>query len=391
MTAAEATDARADVGALDMSGRLARIDELRDLILEHVPEMEQRRSLPPAVIDALRSIRCFRMLVPASHGGDEISFEDSMRVLSALGRIDGSTAWSVMVAAETPFLACHLERSMFDEVYADGPDMIGAGVLAPIGRAHPSDGGYVVSGEWPFATGCRSATWIAGHCLVVDPDDPSLFTGARMVVLPASEWEVLDTWHTLGMRGTGSSHVALREREVPARLTFDMFADPPCVPSPVFRLPVYVFFPMHIAAVAAGIARGAVDDIITLAATKQSTMSMEALGTSPVFHNRLGEAASRVGAIDAALAAEARRAGETVEHDAIDDLGGYQLQALAAWATAESVAIVEMMFHLAGGTSVYESHQLQRRLRDIHTLHQHRVVAWDVFTTFGSMLMSTGA
>jgi alkylation response protein AidB-like acyl-CoA dehydrogenase len=359
-----------------------RVEALAPMVAGLAAEVEAARTLPPALLDQLRAAGCLRMLVPRTHGGDELAYPETIRVLEALARADGSTSWAVMVASEVPYLASRLPRPTFDGLYADGPDLVAAGVLAPKGEARTVDGGYVVSGRWPFASGCRISSHIAGHCVT---DDGAF----RMVLLPVDEWEVLDTWRTVGMRGTGSHDVVVDERFVPYDHTFDLVGGDACVDSAAFRVPVFPFFSLHIAAVATGIARGAVDDISELAITKQSSsLSMEVLAKSPVFHNRLGEADTRLRAATALLYSETERVWEAacagVE---LDQAKSLEVRASAVWIAAEAVAVADSAFHLGGGTSVYDSHPLQRRLRDLHTLHQHGVLTGAVQTSHGAVMI----
>src|SRR6185503_13139460 len=121
---------------------LANVRELAPSLAARAPEIENARRLPPALVDELKALGVFRMLVPRSHGGLEIDFPPSVDVLAALAAADGATGWTVMIGCETPQLFALLPRASFDRVYAGGPDTICAGAFAPQGKAEAMPGGY---------------------------------------------------------------------------------------------------------------------------------------------------------------------------------------------------------------------------------------------------------
>ena len=179
------------------------LDAVRALVPDitaRAEEIEQARTLPRDLVDDLAAAGCFRALVPRSHGGDELPLADALAVIEELARADGSVGWTVMIGAAAPALLGHLPAATFDAVYASGPDVISAGTFNPAGTATPVDGGFRASGQWSFASGCRHAQWFLAHCIVDDGRMPPL----RMMVLPAADVQIVDTWSTMGMRGTGS-------------------------------------------------------------------------------------------------------------------------------------------------------------------------------------------
>lgn len=249
----------------------------------------------------------FRMLAPRSHGGLEIDFPATVDVLAELAGADGATGWTSMIGCETPQLFALLPRASFDAVYASGPDVICAGAFAPQGSAELAGGVYRASGRWGFASGCQHADWLFGQCVVTQngvptpgpvPGAPAL----RCVALPAARFEILDTWNTSGMRGTGSHDIALRDADVPAEWTFDLWLGEPSVAGPLFAAPT-LQFSLHIGAVALGIAEGALGDLAALAGTSKKRLYARAeLADQPLFQYRLGHAEA-----DARAARAARR------------------------------------------------------------------------------------
>lgn len=202
----------------------ATLDAIRKLvpaIAARSDEIEQGRRLPPDLVAQLRDAGCFRMLVPRRHGGDEAGLADHMAVVRELARADGAVGWTVMIGSSAPVILGGLPPTTLDAVYAAGPDVVLAGTFNPSGVATSVDGGFRASGRWSFATGCQHADWFIAHCVVDDGRMPPL----RMMVLPAADVEILDTWSVSGRRGTGSHDFTVADAFIPAERTFSVFEE----------------------------------------------------------------------------------------------------------------------------------------------------------------------
>jgi indole-3-acetate monooxygenase len=351
-------------------------------ITTRVEEIEQARTLPRDLVDDLVAAGCFRALVPRTHGGDELPWADALAVIEELARADGSVGWTVMLGAAAPALLGHLPAATFDAVYASGPDVISAGTFNPAGIATPVDGGFRASGQWSFASGCRHAQWFLAHCVVDDGRMPPL----RMMVLPAADVQIVDTWSTMGMRGTGSHDFTVDGKFVGADWSFTVF-EPPELDFTLLRIPELCLSTMAFAAVAVGIAGGAMDDIVALASGKVPMFAGAPLAANPLFRNQLGRA-------DAAL-----RATRTVlRHDAeeawtmalggveFDDATRGRIRSTMTWIVETAAGVVDTAYRAGGGTALYNTSPLQRRLRDIHTLTQHFGVKLDTYTLAGAVV-----
>lgn len=156
---------------------LADIRELVPHVTSRAAEIETGRRIPLDLVEALRSIGVFRMFVPQSHGGLELDLPTALEVIAALGRLDGSVAWTAMIGAGSAIFVPYLPRETYDQVYHNGPDMIIAASAQPAGMAEAVPGGWRITGRWPFMSGCQHADWILGFCTVTDgrnqyPDRP---------------------------------------------------------------------------------------------------------------------------------------------------------------------------------------------------------------------------
>ncbi len=368
---------------------LADVRALAPSIAARAPEMEVARRLAPELVQELKTVGVFRMLVPRGHGGLEIEFPPSVDVLAALAAADGATGWTAMIGCETPQLFALLPRASFDKVYAGGPDTICGGAFAPQGRADVVPGGYRASGRWSFASGCQHADWLFGQCVVLADGNPvpGPMPGApklRCVVMPAPAWQIIDTWRTAGMRGTGSHDIAIDGADVAEEWSFDLWLGEPSLPGPSFAAPM-LQFSMHIGAVALGIAEGALADLVALAETRKTRLYARAeLADQPLFQYRLGHAEADARAARAFLTSCAETYWRQAQAGALDPALRTRVLQTVAWVVETAARVVDACYTAGGGSALYEKSPLQRRLRDIHTLTQHASVQENVFATAGA-------
>jgi alkylation response protein AidB-like acyl-CoA dehydrogenase len=288
-----------------------------------------------------------------------------------------------MIGSEGPVLFRMLPRTSFDALYAAGPDVIIAGAFPPTGVATPVEGGYRVTGQWAFASGCQHAHWFVGHCVVDDGREPPV----RMMVLRPSDVEIKDTWSVSGMCGTGSHDVVVNGAFVPDELSFVVFGGEPSVDVPPLRVPEVTRAAIQVASVTIGVARGALDEILALALDKTPTFAEGLLVSNPLFQNQFGEAETQLRVARMALYAEAdivwakAKAGSpfTPEDRA-------HVRGTTTWVGRTATAVVTTAYRAGGSSSIYTSNPLQRRLRDAHVLTQHLVMKADTFTKVGAVL-----
>jgi alkylation response protein AidB-like acyl-CoA dehydrogenase len=364
----------------------ALVDAVRGLAPEiraRAGEIEAARRIPPDLVADLVAAGCFRAIVPSSHGGAALDLADAGLALSELAKADGSVAWTVMIGASAPMLLGRLPRGTFDDIYADGPDVILAGAFNPTGTATPVDGGFRVTGQWAFASGCQHAHWFIAHCLVDDGRQPPV----RMMVLPPGDVEIKDTWSAAGLCGTGSHDFVVNDVFVPDERTFSVVVGEPCLDGPLWRIPELSASTLMIAHVAIGIAQGALDEVTTLATQKTRFTDAAPLAAKPLFQYQLGEGDARLRAARALLRDEAQEAWATAAAGSrLSEQHRARIRSATTWATRTAVTVVDTAYGAAGAGSIYSSSPLQRRLRDIHALNQHVALKGEVFTMAGAVL-----
>jgi len=359
-------DAAADDAA---KGLLA--GEISELARSLAPETERRRQLPGELLSRLRASGLMMAGAPREVGGLELAPGLALRCAEEIARGDASAGWCVSIAATSSLLAAYLPAESRDQLFAD-PQGIAAGIFAPRGRARAVDGGVIVSGRWAYCSGIMHAGVLFAGCFLEGDGAPGdAAPRPSSVGMLRDELEIVDTWHTLGLRGTGSHDAVADELFVPAARVLSLL-DGPLIQRPLYRFPVFGYFALSIAAAALGNARGAIEDFAALAGHKVGQGSTRTLAERSATQAVVAEAeaslrAARLlfyAAIEAAWAAA--QEDEPVPVPLRNDL-----RLAATHGARISAAVVRDLYDIAGGPAIYDDSPLQRRFRDAYTATAH--------------------
>jgi alkylation response protein AidB-like acyl-CoA dehydrogenase len=325
------------------------------------------------------------MLVPPSHGGDGDDLAGAMSVFEALARADASVAWTVMIGSIAWCDLVGLPRTTFDQLFSAGPDVIMAGVFSPAGSIAADEDDYRVTGRWGFASGCEHASWIYGNCIegMVD-GHPQM----RIAVFTPEQVTIEDTWSVVGLAGTGSHHFKVDDTAVPAERTLVPMVDPPCIDEVIARIPPPALLSLSVAAIAVGIARGTLDDVIAIATDKTPLLAESTLAQNSHFQFELANAETALRAARGLLFETAESLWSTVaEGSPLTWELRARIRAAAVWATNRATEITTTAYRAGGGGSIYTEFPLQRRLRDANAVTQHFLVRDDTMTTAGAIFI----
>jgi len=352
-------------------------------------QIETERRLPLELVSAMQGAGVFRMPIPRTWGGPEADPLTQIEVIEALSAADGSAGWCAMIGSDGGYFTAFLEDAVGRELYHD-LDAVTASSLRPSGRAVEVAGGYRVTGRWAFASACQHSTWFVPLCVVFDGDAPKPTADGvpetRACFVRTDACEIVDTWTTTGLRGSGSHDVAVAEAFVPAERTFDLFTSPPRRPGALYAL--RTMFMVNGPGVPLGIARGAIESVVALAARKVGTYT----GTGLREEAGVQQAVARA---DALVSGARGLVFDTVGDlwatlragDAPSPQQRARYRLCMAASCASCVEAVDLMYQVAGGTALYAPHPLDRALRDIHTLGQHVGFSPKAFETAGRMLL----
>jgi alkylation response protein AidB-like acyl-CoA dehydrogenase len=373
---------------------LNRARELEPVILAHIEQAGHERKVPEPVIQAFRDAGFLRMLAPRAFGGDQVALPDALPVFEELARQDGGTGWTLMFAATSPMFGDYLPEAAAREIYgADGSIL--ASNFSPKGALRPVDGGYRFSGRWPFMSGCIAAEWHIVAGFIVD-DDGAPVLGAdgqpqhTVAVVPASDAEILDTWHTTGMRATGSHDIVVKDVFVPEErsFTFDEFMAGPSRANAGYHRPFFELAPGLLSSIALGIGTAAIEALVAMAPAKTPVRSTTRLADQQVVQERVGRATALVGAARAYVRETVRAVNDRAD-DSTPLLGVARLSATHAAACAAEA--VGLMYDAGGGSSIYESSRLEACFRDVNTVTHHFFIASGGYAAVGQELLGRRA
>ena len=347
-------------------------------------DAERMRQTPPDLAAEITKAGIYQMYLPASAGGPETPPLVAFRVVEELSRVDGSVGWCAMIATALSLNVGRLPTEVAQELAGSPADYRGAGSARPGGKAWKVEGGYRVKGQWNFASGIQNANWLYATCVMMDTDKPVL----RAMWVPRAQVIVVDTWQTMGMRGTGSQDFTVDDVFVPERRS-RLSDAPPCATGPLFHPRAwYVNLWTPSAANALGIARGAIDALTEIAATEASTMSANLLRDRPRVQERLAEADAIVNAARAyVFDAVGRLWGTLSAGQEPTDREIAQGRLSLVHAMHESVRAVDKVFHAAGTNAIYTRLPLERAFRDVHVAVQHAAALPVYFESAGKVLL----
>jgi len=373
---------------------LARACALADAIAAECDEIERARRIPTGLLERLHEARLFRMLLPAECGGDEVEPGAYVRAVEELARHDASVAWNVFVANSTALIAPYLEPETAAAVFADPRALVAWGPPnATVADAAP--GGYRVDGRWDFASGCRHATWMGAHCRVREADG-AFRPGAngapavRTFLFPAADTTLIDTWTTIGLRGTASDSYCVSglfvaesfssTREEPERRR---------TPGKLYAFTMQGLYAMGVAAVALGIARAMLSALAELAQAK-SPRGLGRMADSATVQADVARAEAALGAARAyalTTLADIHAAAEPQTPIGVADRARVRLAATHAIQTA--IAIADQTYKAAGVNAIFPGTPFERRFRDMHTLSQQIQSRDAHYESVGRVLLGT--
>ncbi|HET7361985.1 MAG TPA: acyl-CoA dehydrogenase family protein [Burkholderiales bacterium] len=369
----------------------ARAEALLPKLRERAPRCEELRRLPDETIADFHEAELFRIHQPRRVGGAELEFAAVVTFGALLARVCASTAWNWVNFAVHHMMLGMFAREVQDEIWNESRDaLIASSLVFPAGKARKVEGGYVISGRWPFSSGVDPSQWnMLGGLAWLDENAPP---EQRVFLLHRSQYQIIDNWYAGGLRGTGSKDVEAKEQFVPDHRTLavaDMKGGPTpgsaANPGPLFQMPVFPLFPYMLSGVPLGIAEGLIDDF----SPKTGKMTGARVAEIQSTQIRLGEATAYARASRLVQLTNCREAQRTIEAGEVPDMrtkARYRLE--GAYAVDWAVRAVDVMFALAGAGGLYEAGATPRAFRDAHAVKQHFSFNTDIAaTTYGRVAL----
>jgi 3-hydroxy-9,10-secoandrosta-1,3,5(10)-triene-9,17-dione monooxygenase len=371
-----------------------RAEQLLPKLKERAPRCEELRRLPDETLRDFHDSGLLRIHQPQRMGGAELEFAAVVTFGALLARACASSAWNW-----ANYAAHHLMLGMFpaaaqEEIWGASRDALIASSFAfPAAKARKVEGGYVISGRWPFSSGVDPSEWnmLAGLAWLDDNLPPE----QRVFLLHRSQYRIHDTWFAGGLRGTGSNDVEATEQFVPEHRTLAV-ADTKGGPtpgsavnrSPLFQVPVFALFPYMLSGVALGVAEGLIEQFVAKG-EKAGRMTGARVNEIQSTQIRLAEATAYARASRLVQEGNCREAEDIVARGGVPDLrtkARYRLE--GAYAVDWALRAVDSMFALAGAGGLYESGHTARAFRDAHAVKQHFSFNTDIAgTTYGRVAL----
>lgn len=363
-----------------------------DDIVRFADETERERRLPQPLITRLREAGLFSIYTPGAFGGMELPLPDALGVVEEVARHDGSTGWTVALGFANGLLMSCIPDETAARVFRQGSALI-AGAPGFMVQAQAEDGGYRITGQWPFCSGAPNADWQSVAAPIFDGDAPRMGPGGPEMVfalIPPSEVEIVDTWHVTGLRGTGSHDLRVDGVFVPEAFTgrFSMPTGPhPVRPSLLPKIPFMTALGiLQAPPTCLGVARHAIEEFANLARQKERPFAPK-LSDQVQAQVGLARAEALLESARSYWYENVQRAWDTVSRGdelSLQDRASIRLACLTA--VENSAEAVDILYRLAGSTAIFQSSPLERCWRDVHTAAQHMQVQHGRWETAGRIL-----
>ncbi|MCP4466363.1 MAG: flavin-dependent monooxygenase [Halieaceae bacterium] len=359
--------------ASDESGAvmLSNVEALQPMLRDNAARAREERRVPVENVQALQDAGFFLALQPAEWGGAEVDPQYFFRAQAAIAEACMSTAWACGIVAVHAFQLALMDRRAQQDVWSDDIHTRVSSSYAPMGKVQPVEGGFQFSGRWGWSSGCDHCTWVLLGGILPDGS-------YRTFLLPRSDYEIEDTWNSMGLQGTGSNDIVVDDVFVPDYRTHkqsDGFegTNPGVTEDSavLYRMPWAQLFVRVVSTPAIGAARSALGQYTELVKGKASG-DVTKLAQDTGTQMRIAKARNTIEEMSGVMYTNfdrmmaALREGEAI---AIDDRILYRYQ--ASLVIEKSIEVVDSLFSSAGGSSVFLGSEIQQRFLDIHTARAH--------------------
>jgi 3-hydroxy-9,10-secoandrosta-1,3,5(10)-triene-9,17-dione monooxygenase len=349
-------------------------------IRERALEAEKARRQPLETIQELTSSGLTRLLTPKRWGGYELDFETAVEAIIEISKADASAGWCYSFLIIHNWFLAHYPDLAQRDVWASSPDVHLADSFIPVGKVTRVEGGYRISGNWPWVSGIDHSTWVMLAGLMPEPVTGPFGFGPQLFLIPKSNYEIEDTWFVAGLEASGSKNAVVKDAFVPAHRVVSMFAlSEGASPGAdlntnlMYRQPLSLLFAIGLIAPIVGAVIGAYDLWREMTRTKSTGFSSTPLTAFTHQQIRIAETSAEIASIQLLLKQILERAG--TENATMDQ----RMQSHRDFAYIAHLAVraIERIYVSSGGQANYKSNPLQRFWRDIHAMAAHAAINWD--------------
>ncbi|MBF9349532.1 acyl-CoA dehydrogenase family protein [Mycobacteroides chelonae] len=359
-----------------------RINDLADQLREQAWEAEKLGKLPDETAKMLRAAGPIRLLQSKGYGGYEVHPREFAETVMATAALDPASGWICGVVGVHPWQVAFADPKVAAEMWSQDQDVWMASPYAPTGVAKPVDGGYIFNGRWQFSSGTDHCDWIILGALLGDGEGKPLMPPKMLhMILPRQDYEIVeDSWNVVGLRGTGSKDIIVRDAFIPSYRVMDgdEVIDGTAqrnagMTGTLYRMPWSTMFPLGISSAVIGIAEGALAAHLDYQRERVGAQGT-AVKDDPYVLFAIGEAAADINAARQEILANVDKIWDIVdsgkEVSFEDRAAGRRTQVRAAW---RAVMAVDQIFSRSGGNAMRLDKPLQRYWRDAHTGLAHAI------------------
>jgi len=371
---------------------VARASELGTEIPAAADEIERTRRIPQALLEQMHDSRLFRMLLPRSVGGGETEPAVYVAAIEELARHDASIGWNAFVANSSALIAPFLDFEVNRAIFGNPRTVVSWGPPNAC-RAIAVDGGYRLTGRWDFSSGCRQANWMGAHAHVVEADGSLRLNRfgrptVRTLLFPAEQATLIDTWHTIGLRGTASDSYSVNDLFVSE--AFSTTREDPTLRrerGPLYAFTMQGLYAAGVAGVAFGIARAMLSEFVTLASRK-APRGLSRLADSALVQADVARMEARLGSARAYLIETLTSIYAQADDEAPIDIADRARVRLACTnAIHAAIEVADFTYKAAGVDAIFPGSPFERRFRDMHTLSQQIQSRGAHFEAVGQVLL----
>jgi alkylation response protein AidB-like acyl-CoA dehydrogenase len=374
---------------------LGRARALAPKLRERSYATNKAGQIPAETIEDFWDFKLNYLLRPKKFGGPAMRPDEAFAAGFELGRGDGSAAWVWSVMLIHDLFVSHFPEE-FQHEYWGKDRTLSASSFLPHGKPTPASGGVRVSGKWSFCSGVDNADWLFLGVFFGPPSGDAPMPDIRYVMVPKGDYEILDDWEVMGLRGTGSKSVVVDDKFVPDHriVSHKEMSDATSPGSrlhadPVYHAPIWSFVPFTISAPACGIAQGALESFIDEMKVRDDSFAHSPLSKKPGMHARVAEASAMIDSGDLLYKRSYR---ETIDKILADEVPSLEFRARSrrdqGYCVKQAKAAVGLLIDAVGGRGLFENNHVQRSFRDLQAVSGHIVASWDVAAySYGQMVL----
>ncbi len=348
------------------------IDQAHDLtstVAPAVSRIDSERRIPEDIVRPIIDAGFFRLLLPRSLGGSELTHPDFLKIVRIFGEADASVGWCINQNNVFSTNAVRISRSAAEEIWGNPKTVVTNGPPRPGAKAIKTEDGYRLTGTWDFSSGISHATWVAALTPVHEPNGIPT-KEMRIFLIPKPQVEIIDQWFVGGLRGTASLSFKTEDLFVPTERSYGQ-QEPSSEPGPLYVIHTTPMFASGFATVALGVARTALNFAIDLTKRKTIQGATNVLRTDTTTHRMIGEAEASWNSARTFLDEATSNMWQTVtETHQLPNAERIQVRLAGTHAIRTSADVVNSAYTICGSTAIFDTNIIQRCFQDAHAIRQ---------------------